>query len=43
MESVCSRIQKISAVGGARTKDNDQILYAYKLLIVYIHKHLQFW
>ena len=39
MESACNGIQKISALGEARTKDNDQILYAYKLLI---QKHLQF-
>ena len=34
MESVFIGIQKISALGGARTKDNDQIPYAYELLIV---------
>ena len=35
MISVCNGNQKISALGGARTKDNDdQIPYAHKLLIV---------
>ena len=34
MVYVVTGIQKISALGGTRTKDNDQIPYAYELLIV---------